>query len=79
VLNAIYVYHDHAYADAKDLREQEHVSESDAEKVRYFFPRPKLVYRVSYPGFYKLTTAPEEVSQITRRHPEAVVEVIPVH
>lgn len=78
MLNAIYVFHDHAYASSQALRECEHVSEREAEKVRYFYPRPKLVFRVSYPGYYKLTTAPEEVSRVTRRHPEADVEVIPV-
>ena len=78
MLNRIFVYKSHAYRRAEDLEAKEHVSESQAERLSVFFPLPRMVYRVLFGGRSRLTTDSVEVRKLTKNHPEATVEVIPV-
>lgn len=78
MLNRIFVYKSHAYRSAEDLEAKEHVSESQAERLSVFFPLPRVIYRVLFGGRSQLTTDNVDVRKLTKRHPDATVEVIPV-
>ena len=76
--NCVYVYGNHAYARQKSFEKSEDVSIDQAEKVRTFALWPRFVFRVEFEDDHILTTDPVDVRRVTKKHPEAEVDVLKV-
>ena len=79
MLRTVLVYGRKAYASEIDLFRNAHVTARRAQTVSIVGRTPAMVFRVRHSGGEALVPDLGDVYRMTATHPEADVELIPVH
>ena len=79
MLRTLLVYGRKAYASEIDLFRNAHVTARRAESLPVIGRTPAMVFRVRHSGGESLLPDLGDVYRMTASHPEANVELIPVH
>jgi hypothetical protein len=79
VARTLLVYGRRAYASELDLFRNARVTATHAQSLFVVGRTPAMVFRVRHAGGEALLPDLEDVYRVTSIHPEAAVELIPVH
>lgn len=74
----VYVFGTRGYNSKSALHADAHVKAKKTVKVKRLGLPPKIIYRVDYGNESRHCLDTVEVSHLTKAHPEATVQILPV-